>query len=319
MEYMAQQIHASLAKIGNLVGWNPLVRAEVDHINSCMSFAGNQYAQQKYLLDRVPQDVRDLMAVNVRLSSELAVKNCEIAALKAADQIATGELAAKDREIAALKAATDKCLAKDREIAALKATIAHKDDNIAAVKRVAKLTEMQLKQHEDKLVAKLTAEAKLAAENAEMIKTAKLIAEMNKEKAGMQSGMDKATAKLAADHAEKIKSLAAEHAENIKSLEDKLKKANAKFADRVAADVESKKVLQKRIDELQKETRTLKDNYEKSLGRVIGTQRDTKAQLNELKRARGAGALAQGARFQSPIDDLLSEYPLPSLNGPYGH
>jgi hypothetical protein len=270
-----------------------------------MSFAGNQYAQQKYLLDRVPQDVRDLMAVNVRLSSELAAKNCELAALKAA---ATGELAAKDREIAALKAATNKCLIKDREIASLKATIAHKDDNIATVKRLAKLTEMQLKENEDNLVAKLTAEAKLAAEN----KTAKLVA-------GMQSGMDKATAKLAADHAEKIKSLAAEHAENIKSLEDKLKKANAKFADRVAADVESKKVLQKRIDELQKETRTLKDNYEKSLGRVIGTQRDTKAQLNELKRARGAGALAQGARFQSPIDDLLSEYPLPSLNGPYGH
>ena len=135
----------------------------------------------------------------------------------------------------------------------------------------------------------------------------------------MQSGMDKATAKLAADHAEKIKSLAAEHAENIKSLEDKLNKANAKFADRVAADKESKKVLQKRIDELQKETRTLKDNYEKSLGRVIGTQKDTKAQLNELKRARGASALAEGARFKSPIDDLLSEYPLPSLNGPYGH
>jgi len=302
MEYLAQQIHTSLAKIGNLVGWNPLVRAEVDHINNCMSFAGNQYTQQKYLLDRVPQDVRDLMAVNVRLSSELAAKDREIAALKAADQIATGELAAKDREIAALKAATDKCLAKDREISALKATIAHKDDNIAALKRVAKLTETQLKQHEDKLVAKLTAEAKLT--------TAKLIAEMNKEKAGIQSGMDKAIAKLAADHAEKIKSLA----ENIQSLEDKLKKANAKFADRVAADVESKKVLQKRIDELQKETRTLKDNYEKSLGRVIGTQRD---QLNELKRARGEGALAQGARFQSPIDDLLSEYP--SLNGPYDH
>ena len=305
MEYLAQQIHISLAKIGNLVGWNPLVRAEVDHINNCMSFAGNQYAQQKYLLDRVPQDVRDLMAVNVRLSSELAAKNCELAALKAA---ATGELAAKDREIAALKAATNKCLIKDREIASLKATIAHKDDNIATVKRLAKLTEMQLKENEDNLVAKLTAEAKLAAEN----KTAKLVA-------GMQSGMDKATAKLAADHAEKIKSLAAEHAENIKSLEDKLNKANAKFADRVAADVESKKVLQKRIDELQKETRTLKDNYEKSLGRVIGTQKDTKAQLNELKRARGASALAQGARFKSPIDDLLSEYPLPSLNGPYGH
>jgi chromosome segregation ATPase len=305
MEYLAQQIHISLAKIGNLVGWNPLVRAEVDHINNCMSFAGNQYAQQKYLLDRVPQDVRDLMAVNVRLSSELAAKNCELAALKAA---ATGELAAKDREIAALKAATNKCLIKDREIASLKATIAHKDDNIATVKRLAKLTEIQLKENEDNLVAKLTAEAKLAAEN----KTAKLVA-------GMQSGMDKATAKLAADHAEKIKSLAAEHAENIKSLEDKLNKANAKFADRVAADVESKKVLQKRIDELQKETRTLKDNYEKSLGRVIGTQKDTKAQLNELKRARGASALAEGARFKSPIDDLLSEYPLPSLNGPYGH
>ena len=308
MEYLAQQIHISLAKIGNLVGWNPLVRAEVDHINNCMSFAGNQYAQQKYLLDRVPQDVRDLMAVNVRLSSELAAKNCEIAALKAADQIATGELAAKDREIAALKAATNKCLIKDREIASLKATIAHKDDNIATVKRLAKLTEMQLKENEDNLVAKLTAEAKLAAEN----KTAKLVS-------GMQSGMDKTIAKLAADHAEKIKSLAAEHAENIKSLEDKLNKANAKFADRVAADKESKKVLQKRIDELQKETRTLKDNYEKSLGRVIGTQKDTKAQLNELKRARGASALAEGARFKSPIDDLLSEYPLPSLNGPYGH
>ena len=305
MEYLAQQIHISLAKIGNLVGWNPLVRAEVDHINNCMSFAGNQYAQQKYLLDRVPQDVRDLMAVNVRLSSELAAKNCELAALKAA---ATGELAAKDREIAALKAATEKCLVKDRVIASLKATIAHKDDNIATVKRLAKLTEIQLKENEDNLVAKLTAEAKLAAEN----KTAKLVS-------GIQSGMDKATAKLTADHAEKIKSLAAEHAENIKSLEDKLNKANAKFADRVAADKESKKVLQKRIDELQKETRTLKDNYEKSLGRVIGTQKDTKAQLNELKRARGASALAQGARFKSPIDDLLSEYPLPSLNGPYGH